>query len=1445
MDNVCVPVRVDAFVLSPEIVAKSQKSLIAPVTQPNYAFLRYDASVIQHDILPHHDLHAATPAVLNSRVTDLGTGNIRPERLGVYLHWVLPRVYRSGTAAANSASDKQTARREQQGFAPVSGDAAKAPDYSSPDFRSAPNRWVVIRRLEPGSYDTSSGLPEVDAWVVESDRLRAIDDLRDDDIEVRDIEVSLAPFIDPGAAVKQQAEFFIGYRESINTWQEYQVKQGNDPNKPRRALLSLLNASNPIFADYQPHNGHVFSFVDNFRYQNPKGKPGDADEYLYLQNAKASYFIFGWHEEGDPEAGNLDPMNFQTPADPKKNPPQTYAERLNTCFMMLKGQPFGKDSPEDTWSKQAMSADTASKIVCHGAMYDVVWDIKNPPKHIPADSVGAKLAHNVTVGTTPLDAMLAYAASQVPAPPPPSPTKDDRLNDVVLSPPPVTPEELETDLLKIQTLLLKQEDGVDPQLQAEDILYEANFAKSEGGVRWHLSGTDNTKSLVKGHTATTSGANLASLDLMNVKQMAYNLCTRESDSVQWQLFAQWWKYVSEEASNRDKLTQETKNIILALMDRLTILMGPSIAEPSPSEISDLKTAIDGLKSGISVPVEQGAEDRFYMQKDPTVLVAGVQSGWPSNFATNNIQVRIDTQVMSTNTWGGSLPSWSRWSDLCESISSKVPSAINSTVNKLLAEFYNLQYSPKSTPATDSNTQFPTFHDSTGAGTTPGFDSFADTQAWFPLFIEWEVAYYHLPSDVWNLQDRISRSGLTIPRYGIDPNVCLGGNVGNTQKSYHDDVRTLSGRILLLPQPANNLANIVTQVLRNTDTKTLNDVYHLSEDDQDRLRTNIGTLQYLSAPLSGFIDHIATRAQGTHIKPSRRAPSGRPSFLQEALDACNNPPSLNIGLTEVQVEFMGASTDKTPYGNMVGLVDNDYCPFKPVTHGQFAFTKLNIIDKFGQAAFAINPTPVPSDQQPQVYPCVSDYFLPAKVQHGEQGNTVPDTVLPDKDGACRFVQVPPLINQPARLNSSFVLPDAANTGRWKRATEHDNPIWGWIVLNYADNGLQLFLQNGIFYREIRLGAKGTNVSPAWLPLQKPPMPPDPNNLQQLDKLVTQLTDPTSLYLYLRSVFAMVNEALANQPAVPNAHAGSLPSLVGKPLALVNYGIALELATEPLSNQISSTSTTVKTPEQQLLDYWFPVKMGDAQRAYDGLVSYFPATIRHGEVDLDLTKIYTFFTHESVTPDPAPSPAPNPPSLLPRVSIGVDNYPQVKPYYIYPSPLVQYDPNQPTPPPSPPPPTDPATLAQQHNQKLSVFGAIVDPFTSLHFYSGILPIQTLTLPPWTIASAMKKMTAFFHMGPIVVVDNIANEVVADKILTDDYNMDNMDKYMIPSDAVGVPALSVVDWAWLQPFYNTTAPEKPDFNAFELKAIDNTPRWQKGPYTALEGYLQSKKPLVRPDS
>src|SRR2546421_11544856 len=101
MANVCVPIGLDAFSLSPECCSQSSTVLIAPLTQPSYIGLRLDSSLIQHDVVNQVDLHNTTPAAANPRIANIGSPDaaLKKNRLGVYLHWSLPRLYRTCTAA--------------------------------------------------------------------------------------------------------------------------------------------------------------------------------------------------------------------------------------------------------------------------------------------------------------------------------------------------------------------------------------------------------------------------------------------------------------------------------------------------------------------------------------------------------------------------------------------------------------------------------------------------------------------------------------------------------------------------------------------------------------------------------------------------------------------------------------------------------------------------------------------------------------------------------------------------------------------------------------------------------------------------------------------------------------------------------------------------------------------------------------------------------------------------------------------------------------------------------------------------------------------------------------------------------------------------------------------------------------------------------------------------
>ncbi|RAH80095.1 hypothetical protein BO86DRAFT_401093 [Aspergillus japonicus CBS 114.51] len=127
-------------------------------------------TVAQSDVMPDADLHNATPASRNPHKTDLGTGLPRRNRWGVYLHWTLPRVYRTGVATAAREEDEHG----QEGVAPAQRSSSRSKCFD------APTRWLIIRKLALDSVRPVAAAAEVseyEAWVVESDHVWHLDDI--------------------------------------------------------------------------------------------------------------------------------------------------------------------------------------------------------------------------------------------------------------------------------------------------------------------------------------------------------------------------------------------------------------------------------------------------------------------------------------------------------------------------------------------------------------------------------------------------------------------------------------------------------------------------------------------------------------------------------------------------------------------------------------------------------------------------------------------------------------------------------------------------------------------------------------------------------------------------------------------------------------------------------------------------------------------------------------------------------------------------------------------------------------------------------------------------------------------------------------------------------------------------------------------------------------------
>jgi hypothetical protein len=185
------------------------------------------------------------------------------------------------------------------------------------------------------------------------------------------------------------------------------------------------------------------------------------------------------------------------------------------------------------------------------------------------------------------------------------------------------------------------------------------------------------------------------------------------------------------------------------------------------------------------------------------------------------------------------------------------------------------------------------------------------------------------------------------------------------------------------------------------------------------------------------------------------------------------------------------------------------------------------------------------------------------------------------------------------------------------------------------------------------------------------------------------------------------------------------------------------------------------------YAFPIKLSDKYRWFDGLVGCFaanPAGTAKAESNLNLDTMHTYFTNSTMPSFTIPR-VPDP-----REPLNASAITTLSPFYV---PAV----------------ADSIAFNNKRNSNLNVYGLIVDPFLAVHAYTEILPLSTLKLPPWTLQKAMERMTAFFHMGPMIVTSDVPTYNSDRELRSETYRIKDDDSTVVPR--VYIPVVGTADW------------------------------------------------------
>jgi hypothetical protein len=315
-------------------------------------------------------------------------------------------------------------------------------------------------------------------------------------------------------------------------------------------------------------------------------------------------------------------------------------------------------------------------------------------------------------------------------------------------------KEVEELILKIQTLLISRKDGVDVQNAAEDLLRNTDYDRFDGGIRWGLSGKKDPApcdSDAGGGKGLPSKTALNTLRQANAIQDKLDALRRALPTLQWELFSRWWEY---DHKNSDKIKGDVRKLSARLLN---------LANTGPQDIRGAHESVAEKISHVKLPCEPSTKERYHQYQDPT---AGLRCGWPKDHTEETKVVMGDDLDLPA---APSAVHSSAAQQLVDELVKVMPEKFEQAMVKGLVDAFLI--------ASDTG-------------------SFSDKQPkwakqpWCPLFLEWEVEYYHTPHECWSL-DRYSTNGsdtVTHIRWGIKPGKDVSAEAGVT------NVHKVDGRV---------------------------------------------------------------------------------------------------------------------------------------------------------------------------------------------------------------------------------------------------------------------------------------------------------------------------------------------------------------------------------------------------------------------------------------------------------------------------------------------------------------------------------------------------------------------------------------------------------------------------------------------------------------------------
>jgi hypothetical protein len=894
--------------------------------------------------------------------------------------------------------------------------------------------------------------------------------------------------------------------------------------------------------------------------------------------------------------------------------------------------------------------------VYQGSAGSVPWN----PGAVPPTSPKDGIVPGVAVGNTSIDAVVAFARAALASSNDPTP---DEAAEVL-------------EAFQYNVLPLLATPGGEALL--EQRVRQQWFSSTHAGTSWTIvdapvpPGAQGTS--VDAVELEREGEWLANL---NDVQALIDLLQRELLSVQRRLFELWWKqgagsYFAQVNgdwpwnTSEDQFQTGVQTLsaqALTLQTELTALLSQV---PTPLPGGTLAQAITEFALAKSLPssrlLQPVAQPRFWSAADPVVILSNTAHMLHADSGSPLPCRWLDQVLTSLNiSVAPAGPAFTVTTDQLQTWQPAVPYAnLPAITPALFQEFFLLDTGNAALLAAAAGEQLTADQltavavsmaspSSSVAGSQPPgiVSAFPWQQPWQPLFLDWEVSWYPIPFQQadgtanWSFDgsDYVLSDDFVVP--SITP-------------------LSFSGRSILTPKPSVEFQARIGQYI---DDYPGSPVAQLLQQIQSDL-----TWDFVSQRLSGLESMIAQWNPVAVQQPD--------ASLQSLIgDAASMPPN---------PQQATGQRFETPDASFEGL-----------RAGQFFINQMTVVDAWGQTLDVV-VAPVAPDTVPRV-PLSDSAFEPLTAD-----GLTPSGNLPVGPGPGCFIEMPPRILQPARLNFLFT------------PQQDGNPILGWMLPNHLDSALSIYDGDGGALGEMILGVDANDQQVVnWLPApgstltQLPSSAPPSDPLS--DFLVTLQAQGAAA---LTDFLTAVDETLWTVNPLGGGGDAYLSVLIGRPLAIVAATVSLELQEKALTDTDWPFTFAPVTPP--FLGYKFPVRLGDLGYQQDGLLGYFSSG--------DFSTFNAVHVPDSLESDYL-------------AAVAQDNYLNL-------------------------------SFAAQGPGPETALVMIMDPRGSVHAQCGFLPVKEVTLVPQWVDDALARMVVTFRTGPALVESGqtpaVANEAPVPGIL-----------------------------------------------------------------------------------